>query len=120
MNKRFKILRKSLKLTQENMAAKLGRCLAVVKGYEYGTHNITDGILLKLNELFNVNIDWMRSGKGQMFLTTELQNNSTIPHEFHIALPERFLELAYRLTKKELLKVEGYMESLLERRNTDE
>lgn len=50
------------------MAEKMGKGLTVFQGYESGRKTITGGVLLDLQDIFNVNIDWMRTGEGSMFL----------------------------------------------------
>ena len=40
---------------------------SAIQKYENGRLNITDGVLLNLQEKFNVNIDWLRTGNGNMF-----------------------------------------------------
>ncbi len=67
INKRFKELRKFLKLTQAEFGVKIDKGVSVVKYYESGTRTITDGVLLRLQEAFNVNLDWLRTGNGEMF-----------------------------------------------------
>lgn len=65
---RFKQLRKYLKMTQTDFGEKIGKTMRSVQEYERGTRNITDGVLLNLQETFNVNPNWLRTGTGSMFL----------------------------------------------------
>lgn len=68
IHQRFKELRKFLKLTQKEMAEALDKTYIMIQNYEKGRRAITDGVLLNLQEKFNVNIEWMRTGQGSMFL----------------------------------------------------
>lgn len=71
---RFKSVRKSLSFTQKEFADKLNKDVTTIQYYEYGKLNITDGVLLNLQEKFNVNIDWMRTGQGSMFLSEKKES----------------------------------------------
>ena len=66
---RFRDLRKFLNLTQKEMAEAIGKKdYTSIQKFENGSRAITDGVLLNLQEKFNVNIDWLRTGHGSMFL----------------------------------------------------
>lgn len=65
---RFRQVRKCLKMTQTAFGEKIGKTMRSVQEYERGTRNITDGVLLNLQETFNVNPNWLRTGTGSMFL----------------------------------------------------
>lgn len=65
---RFRQVRKCLKMTQTDFGEKIGKTMRSVQEYERGTRNITDGVLLNLQETFNVNPNWLRTGTGSMFL----------------------------------------------------
>lgn len=68
IKERIKLLRKTLNLTQSEFGNKLDKKLRTIQSYESGEVQITDGVLLNLQEKFNVNIDWLRTGHGSMFL----------------------------------------------------
>ncbi len=69
IHQRFRELRKVLNLTQKEMAQAIGKKdYSSIQKFENGNRTITDGILLNLQEKFNVNIDWLRTGKGSIFL----------------------------------------------------
>ena len=69
IHQRFRELRKVLNLTQKEMAQKKEKKdYSSIQKFENGNRTITDGILLNLQEKFNVNIDWLRTGKGSIFL----------------------------------------------------
>lgn len=68
IHERFKELRKYLKMTQTEFGEQLGKTMRTIQEYERANRAITDGVLLNLQEKFNVNIEWMRTGQGSMFL----------------------------------------------------
>lgn len=57
---RIKILRKELKLTQEELALKLGlKGKSSIANYEKGTISPSDDIKLQMSKLFNCSIDYL-------------------------------------------------------------
>jgi len=64
---RIKELRKSLKLTQQAFADRLGIKQNTVALYEMGRSGVSDGIIKSICREFNVNESWLRTGGGEMF-----------------------------------------------------
>lgn len=71
MNERLKKLRKSLDLTQQTFANKLGVKRNTVGQWECGINPLTDQTILSICREFNVNEDWLRNGTGEMFVTSD-------------------------------------------------
>ena len=69
-----------------------------------------------LQEKFNVNIDWMRTGTGTMFLedSDKKMDSDIVNIAPAYDLPERFLQLAGKLKKSDIAKVEGYMQAIID------
>lgn len=67
MNERIKILRKQLKLTQEQFASKLGVKRAAIGQVETGYNNVSEQLIKLICFNYNVNESWLRTGKGEMF-----------------------------------------------------
>ena len=67
MNERLKKLRKTLDLTQQEFADKLGIKRNTVAQYEIGRNEPIDAVILSICREFNVNEEWLRTGKGEMF-----------------------------------------------------
>lgn len=67
MNERIKILRKQLKLTQEQFASKLGVKRAAIGQVETGYNNVSEQLIKLICFNYEVNEDWLRTGKGEMF-----------------------------------------------------
>ena len=65
---RLKKIRRLLNLTQKEFAQKLGVKWFRVRDIELGKQNITIELATKLEEIFSVNIRWLLTGKGEMFL----------------------------------------------------
>ena len=85
-NERLKIIRKKLGYkSREKFANRLNIPFTTLRAYEQGTiENIPHSFLLMLLDNFDVNINWLMTGKGEMFIkpitsnTQEVDNNSGI------------------------------------------
>ena len=71
LNARIKELRKTLKLTQEEFGSRVGVKGNTIGNYELSLRNPSDAIIPSMCREFNVNEDWLRHGKGEMFLPVE-------------------------------------------------
>ena len=67
-NERIKILRKKIKLTQSEFAKKIGVTESAICNYENGKRAISEQTLRSISREFNVNIVWLETGKGDIFL----------------------------------------------------
>ena len=67
MKDRIKELRKSLGLTQQEFADKIGLKRNSVASYEIGRNIPMDAVILSICREFNVNEEWLRTGQGTMF-----------------------------------------------------
>lgn len=68
MKERLKQLRKTLDLTQQEFADKLKVPRNTIGGYEVGKSNPSDAAVNNICNIFNVNEEWLRTGKGDMFI----------------------------------------------------
>ena len=69
LNKRVKELRAALKLSAEKFGSRVGVTRSAISRIENGVVNVTEQMILAICREFNVNEEWLRSGKGDMFLT---------------------------------------------------
>lgn len=70
MNERIKKLRKTLDLTQQKFADRIGSTQNVLANYETGRRNPSSSVINNICKTFNVNEKWLRTGEGEMFLET--------------------------------------------------
>lgn len=70
MKTRLKQLRKSLNLTQQDFADKIGVKRNTLANYEIGRNEPIDAVISLICREFNVNEEWLRTGKGDMFNAT--------------------------------------------------
>lgn len=97
MNERIKQLRKTLGLTQQKFAERIGVKRNTVAQYEIGRNEPIDSVVNLICKEYNVNPDWLRTGTGEMFID---------PAAF--SLDE--YAAANSLTNRELSIVRGFME----------
>ena len=69
MYERLKRLRKTIKLTQSQFAASLGLGQSTYAMMEVGKRDILNRHVKTICALYNVNEEWFRTGKGEMFRT---------------------------------------------------
>lgn len=68
MKERLKKLRKTLDLTQQEFADKIGSARNNIAGYETGRRNPSAAAISLICTKFNVNEEWLRTGNGEMFI----------------------------------------------------
>lgn len=69
MKERIKKIRKTLKLTQSEFGASVGVKGNTIGNYEMGLRVPSDAVIFSICREFNVNEDYLRNGKGDMFLS---------------------------------------------------
>lgn len=67
MNERIKELRNALGLSGEKFGNQIGLTRATISNIENGNRNLTEQSILSICREFNVNEEWLRTGKGDMF-----------------------------------------------------
>lgn len=68
MKDRIKKIRKELDLTQQKLADQLGIQRNTIAMYEMGRTLPSDAIIRSICREFDVNEEWLRTGKGEMFI----------------------------------------------------
>lgn len=68
MKERLKQLRKSLDITQQEFADKIGIKRNSYANYETGRNTPIDAIILAICKEWNVSENWLRNGEGDMFI----------------------------------------------------
>lgn len=67
MKERLRLLRKSLDITQQEFADRIGIKRNSYANYETGRNTPIDAIILSIRREFGVNETWLRTGEGEMF-----------------------------------------------------
>lgn len=115
INVRFKELRKVCKKNQIDFGKVLGISSSGVADIESGRRKVTEKHLLMLSnwEEYNVNIDWLRTGDGEMFLPTETDTLEAIRQEYHLTEPQfKFVSNFLRLPENEKEIIFNFLSSV--------
>lgn len=67
MKNRIKSLRKNLNMNQTDFGSKIGLKQTTIAGYETGSREPNDAVILSICKEFNVDENWLRNGVGEMF-----------------------------------------------------
>ena len=71
MNERLKLLRKTLKLSQDAFAERIGMKGSSISLLESGGRNITEQVIKSICREFNVDYIWLTTGDGEMIFDTD-------------------------------------------------
>lgn len=105
MYKRIIELRKSLNLSQKEFAEKIGLKQGSLSDLETGKAKIVDRVVILICSQFNVNEEWLRFGKGEMFQKDKklkeffeiFENINPVLQEFLIKVAKDLLETQDKL-----------------------
>lgn len=106
MEERLKKLRKTLNLTQQKFADRIGIKRNSYANYETGRNIPLDAIIISICREFNVNEDWLRYGTGDMFLPTDritdiAKLTKKLLNEESVSFKNRFISMLANLTVDE-------------------
>lgn len=76
MNERIRKLRRTLDLTQQEFAQRIGATQNTLTGYETGRRSPSASVINNICKTFYINEDWLRTGEGEMFI--KLQKNDLV------------------------------------------
>lgn len=76
LNENLRECRNRLGLSQFAVAEKLGIAQVQYGTYERGTRKPSAEILEKLVKVFNINVNYLLTGEGSMFITPELSKDT--------------------------------------------
>jgi transcriptional regulator with XRE-family HTH domain len=67
VNERLALARKTLKLTQREVAEKISVATGFVASMEIGDRKVNPRIMKLISSIFNINLQWLETGEGEMF-----------------------------------------------------
>ena len=85
MNNRFKLLRKTLNISQEDFGKAIGLTKSGISSLESGTRSLNDKHIRMLQLSYNVNPEWLRNGTGDMFLKADAEITNTLIREHNLS-----------------------------------
>jgi len=69
VNERLALVRKTLKLTQREFAQKISVATGFIASMEIGDRKVNPRIMKLVSSMFNVSLQWLETGEGEMFYT---------------------------------------------------
>lgn len=123
INERFTELRKACKKNQSEFSKVLGLSRSGVTAIETGQRSVTEKHLIMLSnwDEYNVNIDWLRTGKGDMFLPDETDTLELIRKEYGLTDTQfKFVANFLRLPENEKDIIFNFLESIFVENETME
>ena len=123
INLRFKELRKACKKTQIDFGKVLGISSSGIANIETGQRSVTEKHLVMLSnwDEYRVNIDWLRTGKGDMFLPNETDTLELIRKEYGLTDTQlKFVANFLRLPESEKDIIFHFLESVFAENETIE
>jgi repressor LexA len=105
---RLKQAREMMLLKQEDMADKLNIGQSAYSKMERGKSDFSNGLLVLIPEL-GINLNWIITGKGEMFLPKEVnpEETSNLLHE---------MSLQVRVMRDDMDKIENTLNNLMGRK----
>jgi len=104
MHERLKKLRKTLDLTQQEFAERIGSKRNTVAKYETAANTPSAAVVSLICREFNVNKEWLRNGTGEMF-------NPTTNSELNVLIKR------YGLSDNDRIVIEKFINLKSEQRN---
>lgn len=118
MEERLKELRKSLNLTQQEFADKIGVKRNTIAQYESGRNAPIDAVITLICRTYGVSEAWLRTGEGEMFVPRDrsdaiAQEVSRFMADHPDSFRERLISLLIRLDEKQWEVLEQYARQLV-------
>jgi len=67
IHERLRTIRRSLGMSQQDFANRLGKTLKTIQRWESGQYNIPESALRLISHTFGVSYEWLKEGKGEMW-----------------------------------------------------
>lgn len=91
LRERIKELRERLGLTQQKFSDRIGLKRQTIAAYEMGKIEPSDSTLLLLCKEFNVNEEWLRTGKGEIFLPESNDELKALAKKYNLSYGTQIL-----------------------------
>lgn len=73
MHERIRLIRKTLKLTLAEFGKAIGLGSTAICDIEHQRCNATERVIIAICAKYHVNEKWLKTGEGEMFITTDIQ-----------------------------------------------
>ena len=113
---RIKLLRKELKLSQEEFGDKLGVRKTAISRWENEINSLTEQATKSICRTFNVDYFWLTEGVGEMFTHFEDIIIEQVTEQYNLDKTEKAIVLAYLEASKETrTEIKNYILELADR-----
>ena len=115
VNERIKIIRTENNLTLEKFGERIGVTKSTISNIENGNRNATEHMIKSICREFNVNYDWLKDGKGEMFDAVPETLVDELAQEFQLDDLDKRIILGYlRLSEADRGAIKRYVQNILE------
>ena len=113
MNNRLKLLRKTLKKTQQEFGTLCGKSRDAISTYEIGRVVPDDAFIKLVCMKFNVNEQWLRTGEGDMFANNDDAVFKAFAEKYHLSEAEQELaKYCLSLTSEQRAEILNYVRQI--------
>jgi transcriptional regulator with XRE-family HTH domain len=102
---RIKVYRDTIGLNQKDFAEKIGMSASYVSEIESGKHGIGFSFLIRLASAVNINLNWLLTGKGNIFVKDSGKKNSILENFDFGDQTENILEILECFNKSPLVQL---------------
>lgn len=99
MKERIREVRKHYNLTMEEFGARIGTTRSTISCYENGTRNPSNAVLLSISKEFNIRLEWLQTGEGEMKDPILTDETPALMLRTYKNMPERLKELVQAMVK---------------------
>lgn len=116
MNDRIKKIRRTLDLTQQEFAARIGSVQNTITGYETGRRVPSSQVISLICREFGVNEAWLRTGEGEMFAPAPTNELDALADRYPDLTHESlvFIEKLVGLSRSDQNVIMGFLREVVE------
>lgn len=113
MNERIRVLRKELRLSQDEFGRHVGVSNTAISKLEKGERGLTEQMALSICREFRVNYFWLTEGKGEMFSGTPQTVVDEIAEDYGLdEIDKKIIEKYLDLSPDSRSFIKEYMKSI--------
>ena len=91
MKERIRLIRRTLDLTQQEFADRIGIKRGAIANYELGRNEPVDSVVSLICREFNVSEEWLREGTGEMFLPNTSDELDALAKKYDLSEADQVL-----------------------------
>ena len=121
MNSRLKDIRKALRLTQKEFAARLGITDSGISRLEKGQNQLTDQLIRAICREYKVNYEYLKNGIGEMFVEVPQTVVDELCEQYDLDDFDRIMLQEYlKLDESSRNVLKAYIRSIMKRVESDD